>query len=250
MAIWQSSSSTLVLQNPPLVQATVSEDVQRIVLDGSLFGIEVVESDGSDLAKSTQVSIENIQESRLNLTLKGVIITPEKSIALIDNGRTVLILGVDDEISNNISIKQIFDSYLIVSNKGVLEKLALPEVKLNLNPSAVAKSPQLSSEQLDKLKQFKQQMQTSPLTISRYIRVRTIQKDGKIEALQLWPRQEKAIFDALGFRSGDRLTAVNGRPVADLANDPKQWQSMMNLSQASFTVSRNGSEQVINVNLQ
>lgn len=256
LQFWQSEVAAKSILMPvltvedPMMNANATQN-----LTGSLFGRLQQEPKSSSVSQPVlpSPSVETLQKTRLNLTLKGTLVTPARSVALIEKGREVLVLTVGESVSRAVTLQAIEETFVVLENKGVLEKLALPGVEVNASgsaPSAQIHSAALSSTQQDKLEEVRRKVKASPLALNRYIRIRTIQSQGKIQSLQLWPRREKAIFEALGFRAGDRLMAINGQSIAELAADMSQWQSMMNLSQAQFSVKRNGVMQTIDVNLQ
>lgn len=250
MQLWQNQSEDFSLSVPQLEKSLMSETSQMQSLQGTLFGRQVMVSADGVVNTKPVVEQGDLKKTRLKLTLKGTLVTPNRQVAIIQKGRQTLVLAIGEEIENNVTVHSVFGSYVVVDNQGVMEKLTLPEVKINSQSLSSNSSKGLTQSQKLKLDNLRQKLKTSPIAINRYVRVRTIQKNGKIQALQLWPRSEKAIFEALGFRSGDRLTAVNGQSVTELASDMSKWQSMMKLSQAQFTVNRNGSLQTIDVNLQ
>lgn len=250
MQLWQNPSDMFSLSLPLLKKESTAETSQLPRLQGTLFG-KTSEISTDEAVKATPVvEQDELKKTRLKLTLKGTLVTPNRQVAIIQKGRQTLVLAMGEEIERNVELHSVFDNFVVIDNKGVMEKLSLPEMNIPSRSISSSPSKSLTQSQKQKLKSLRQKLKSSPLAINRYVRVRTIQKGGKIQSLQLWPRSEKAIFEALGFRAGDRLTAVNGQSVIDLASDMSKWQSMMKLSQAQFTVKRNGSLQTIDVNLQ
>ncbi len=250
MQLWQNQSNTFSLSLPLLEKESVPESSLLPRLQGTLFGKPTKVSTDEVAKPIPVVEQDDLKKTRLKLTLKGTLVTPDRQVAIIQKGRETLVLAIGEEIEQNVKVHNVFGSFVVIDNKGVMEKLALPEMQMHAKSFPSAPSKGLTQTQKHKLDSLRQKLRSSPLAINRYVRVRTIQKGGKIQSLQLWPRSEKAIFEALGFRAGDRLTAVNGQSVTELASDMSKWQSMMKLSQAQFTVKRNGSLQTIDVNLQ
>lgn len=252
MQVWQNQSDEFSLLLPTLKLQEAAPLASHIALKGELFGMPQSSATANTSDQETEkVDSQVLNETRLRLTLKGIIVTPKKQVALIDSGANTLVLMVGDQVSSQVKVNAIYSNYVVVDNKGVLEKLVLPEVEVRGIPSNNSKATgALTSDQSKKLETLREKLKASPLTINRYVRVRPITKDGKVETLQLWPRTEKAVFEALGFRAGDRLMAVNGQSITELAADMSKWQSMMGLSQLQFTVNRNGGQQTIDVNLK
>ena len=64
------------------------------------------------------------------------------------------------------------------------------------------------------------------------------------------PGENAKEFMALGFQSGDVVTAVNDLPLSDPGNGVRLYSLMREASEARFTIERDGSELTLSVNLQ
>lgn len=247
MGYWDAQNSTFSLAMPELAYQSDSIPSSSVVLTGNLFGKP--EKSAAIQPKEEQFIQEELQETKLSLKLKGVVTTPGKSIALIQKGSQVLVLAPGEEVSRGVSIDQVAENFVVINNRGILEKLLLPGIEMR-SAGKVSQKPTLAKAQLAKLDEVKKQVKKSPISISRYVRVRSIKKEGKIIALQLWPRTEKEIFTALGFKSGDRVKGINGQSIEQLSASPASWQKLLNETRLSFDIQRNGVMQTLDVNLQ
>ncbi len=72
---------------------------------------------------------------------------------------------------------------------------------------------------------------------------------GKLRGFRAYPGRNRAIFNTLGLKPGDLVTAINGQPL----DDPQHSQEVINTLQSSNTVSltieRGGNRQDITLNI-
>jgi len=72
---------------------------------------------------------------------------------------------------------------------------------------------------------------------------------GKLRGFRAYPGRNRAIFNKLGLKAGDLVTAVNGQPL----DDPQHSQEVFNTIQSSptvtVTIERGGQKQDITLNI-
>ena len=72
---------------------------------------------------------------------------------------------------------------------------------------------------------------------------------GKLRGFRAYPGRNRTIFNKLGLRPGDLVTAINGQPL----DDPQHSQEVFNTIQSSNTVTvsveRGGQKQDITLNV-
>jgi general secretion pathway protein C len=72
---------------------------------------------------------------------------------------------------------------------------------------------------------------------------------GKLRGFRAYPGRNRAIFNKLGLRPGDLVTAINGQPL----DDPQHGQEVLNTIQSSnsvsVTIERGGQRQDISLNI-
>jgi general secretion pathway protein C len=72
---------------------------------------------------------------------------------------------------------------------------------------------------------------------------------GKLRGFRAYPGRNRAIFNKLGLKPGDLVTAVNGQPL----DDPQRSQEVFNTIQSSdhvtVTLERGGQKQDISLNI-
>lgn len=208
---------------------------------------------GRPEALLTQKVIESpelINKSRLNLKLIGLLKHPLKSIAVIDGGDKTQVFAVGDEIQRGVELIEVGDNFVVISNQGKHEKLELKIAPNILRDSSYEEeSVDMSEAQSKKLNLIKERVKNSPLTILSYVRYEFINKKGEPAMIKVWPKQEAALFTALGFQSGDLLKVINGHTVDELSSNPALWQELLSETSLTVVIDRQGAEQNLSVEM-
>ena len=242
-AFWTLYDDAQIELVVPATQAkTVKSQVSEVASPVYLFGrAERVQQE------QAPVDNQNVKKTRLKLKLLGVLISPEYSIAIIENNSKSFSYSLDETIQDGVLLKEVYPDYVVLSHNGLLEKLQM--VKDDEIFVQNADSPELNQRQKTILKNVKENALKNPISIMRYVRFEMVQKSGKVQAVKVWPQREKEIFTSLGFQAGDELKVVNGHAVADLMKSPAIWQELLKQSSLDLTVDRNGQTQNILVQL-
>jgi general secretion pathway protein C len=196
------------------------------------------------------VSPELILKSQLNLKLLGFLKHPLKSVAVIEVNGKAQVFSVGEEVQLDVELIEVGSDFVVISNQGKHEKLELKAIPNLLNMQGTEEnSVEMTGALSKKLDLIKQRVKNSPLTILGYVRFEFINKQGQPAMIKIWPKQEKALFTALGFKSGDLLKVVNGHSVAELSSNPVLWQGLLSESSLSVVVDRQGVEQNLTVEM-
>jgi len=201
------------------------------------------------------VEQKKVKKTRLNLKLMGVLSSPHMSVAIISKSGKSESYVLEDSIQRGVVLKEVHGTYVVLDNNGAYEKLQMDELKNVFSgdasqPSAAAsRTSQLNAKQRAKLDKVKQKALENPVSIMRYVRFKPVNKNGKIKSVKLWPQKEKEIFKSLGFKSGDQLTEVNGRSIAEISASPDLWQELINSQQLELVVERKGQSIPLSVQL-
>lgn len=196
-------------------------------------------------------SPEMLQKSSLNLTLIGLLQHPVKSIAVIEVKGKAQVFAVGEAIQRDVELIEVGTDFAIISNRGKQEKLELKAVpNILMAPSdASGSATDMTQSQSKKLELIKKQIKQTPVSILGYVRFEFVNSKGKPVMIKVWPKQEAALFNALGFKPGDLLKVVNGHSVEALSKNPALWQALMSESSFSVVVDRQGIEQNLRVEL-
>ena len=238
-------SPTYELNFPSLSQGESRAPVNQVFSPVYLFG----KVDKVAMTKPVVLE-ENVKKSRLNLKLLGVLLSPSMSVAIIENKGQSNSYAIDEEIQKNVVLQDVYEDYVLISNRGVLEKLEMRKTDSVFSGSDAASDVVLTAGQKAKIDDVKKNALKNPVSIMRYVRFQNVLRNGKLQAVKVWPRQEKEIFAALGFKSGDELISVDGNDVEKLSKSPELWQELLQKSQFELIVKRAGQEVPVSVELE
>lgn len=235
------------ITTPTIPSLTVQKPVKSVVGAPSyLMGREV-----SDSALSTSPSTENMPLTRLNLKLIGLVDLGTKGVALIQSSQTTYVVSRGEEFLNDLILQDIGDHYVILNNRGQLEKLLLVDNTKDMVSTSIQKlnSGTVSTTQKKQLKKIGAQLKQSPLILSQLLSFKIIERNGQWEGVKVWPKADKALFKTLGFREGDVVTHINGKSIKEIAQNQTIWKNLMTLSQFELIVKRNNDTKTLQVNL-
>ncbi|MBO1923142.1 type II secretion system protein N [Thiomicrorhabdus sp. 6S3-12] len=200
--------------------------------------------------KTELLNQDEIKQTRLNVKLTGVIYTPQSSVAVIESGRETFVLKEGEVLRQGITVEQIQPDFVVLNNRGGLERLMLEESDLPGKAVAIAGGASLNQGQTADLQKIRDEVRKSPLALNRYVRFRMLKESGQVNAIQVWPRRERQLFESLGFKNGDKILQVDGVAVSTLAGDPQQMQKLLQKSRFDLQIERSGQQQSLSVVLQ
>lgn len=185
----------------------------------------------------------------------------EQGVALIKQSNKTLVVFEGEEILANVVLLEVYPEEIVISNRGVHERLSLVGGKNKLltkensqekDGNAVKQlvnAADLSQEESGALNEIGRALKKSPMSIAKFIKFKPINKDGRWAGVKIWSKTDKKLFRAVGFKEGDMLVDVNGRSINQLASNPRLWQEFLKESQFELIVERNGQEHNISVDL-
>lgn len=206
-----------------------------------------------------KVDVTEIKKSRLNVTLVGVIDLGDRGVAILKKGNKQIVVAEGEEVQRGVELVDVLATQVILDNQGKREKLELVEmanqVLVQSAPASTERNSFLPSEQTLSNQQKQEvagimrDIQKQPQTVAKFIRFQPKFKDGKIEKISIWPKADRKLFKALGFKPGDSVMSINGASVDQVAKNPKLLQRVLKSNQFDMVVLRNGIEEPISVNL-
>jgi general secretion pathway protein C len=223
-------------------------DIQTVV-SAHLFGVPAADPTAQDP--------ENAPQSSANLILAGTIATqdPKRGVAIIsDAGSPSKVYAVGERISGAI-LHSVYLDHVILDRAGALETLLLPR---QLPPAlkgpgapAVARRPGGDPRTVAVVDNIRRLVQQDPSILDQVMRTVPSYDNaaGKLRGFRAYPGRNRAIFNKLGLKPGDLVTAINGTPL----DDPQRSQDVFNTIQTSdhvtVTVERAGQKQDITLNI-
>lgn len=240
-ARWRPAPAT-----PVAVTAAQPPVNVEALLAANIFGVYQA-TPGADLA--------NAPDTRLNLTLLGILAGrgPRDSRALISDGTEEKPYAIGDDVARGATLEAIYPDRVILMRAGKAETLRLnkdePSLGGDVGQPVVAAAPPVPAEGSATLATARDQVLQDPSKASEFIRVQPATQNGQMKGYRVYPGRDRQLFNSVGLRPGDVVTAVNG---IELDNAQKALQMLNDLSRSNsfvLTVERGGQVQTVNVSI-
>ncbi|HEX7045719.1 MAG TPA: type II secretion system protein N [Burkholderiales bacterium] len=227
--------------------ATPEYDLQSL-LAANLFGR------ADPAAQAAQARLEEIPLSSLNLVLTGVMVTPAGSFAVISaNGNPELPFAIGDEITAGVTLHAVYSDRVLIRRAGATESLMLKETAQALPGGAITTPPAGGAARavqrngprnftVDR-EQLTRQMQT-PEFLTQALMVPNAGGGFLVREIQ-----PGSIYERLGLRVGDVITAVNGQPVNTMDDVMRLYAQFGNASNVQIDVRRAGRNETLVYNI-
>ena len=264
--------------NPPKPaggQQTAVIDASGVLGLGLFGGLPeaLADADSAALTEASRDGIEqNAQETRLALTLTGIVASTEdgSGSAVIKSGAAEQVYAVGDALpaSGQVVLAKVMPQQVVIDNNGTYELMKLyegPGIAIPtrtvraLRQDAAASAPisntneaspsATAAEQTALASQYRRKLYDSPESLASVVSVSPVREGERVVGYRIAPGADRVAFDAFGFQTGDIVTAVNGLALSDASNTVKLYQTMKDATQASFDIERDGSNVTINVDL-
>lgn len=198
-------------------------------------------------------------ETKLNLTLKGVLATDpmEMASAIISQGRAGKeeIYGIGDKMKGGVIIKEIHPEYVVLDRRGRLETLKLQKQSglgnkgfqrstTSLSPSTRGNTPG------QVLKKIRKEILKSPTSFGNYALPVVVKENGKQVGYRLQPQSQGKLLAEMGIQPSDIITQVNGVKLDKPQNGISALRKLSTANQLNLMVKRNGTEVPLNIRLK
>jgi len=219
-------------------------NVQSIV-SAHLFGVAVADPATQDP--------NNAPLSSANLVLAGTIATenPKRGIAIISDGGPFKVFSVGDNV-NGASLHSVYLDHVILDRGGTLETLVLPRLIAGgsriTSPRRVPGGDPRTVQAVDNIRRMVQQ---DPGILDQVMRTVASYDNaaGKLRGFRAYPGRNRAIFNKLGLKPGDLVTAINGQALDDPQHSQEVFNTIQSSSSVTVTIERNGQKQDISLNI-
>jgi len=233
-----------VVNRPAAPHVRPGVDVQKVV-SAHLFGIAAVEPGGQDPASAPL--------SSANLVLAGTIASqdPKHGVAIITDGGPSKVYSVGDNVSG-ATLHSVYLDHVILDRAGVLETLMLPRQLAGSRPMAAVRRPGGADPRtvaaVDNIRRLVQQ---DPGILDQVMRTVASYDNaaGKLRGFRAYPGRNRAIFNKLGLKPGDLVTAINGTVLDDPQHSQEVFNTIQTSDHVTVTIERGGQKQDITLNI-
>jgi general secretion pathway protein C len=217
-------------------------DIQSVV-SAHLFGVAAVDPGSQDPA--------NAPQSSANLVLAGTIATqdPKRGVAIVsDGGGPSKVYSVGDRIGG-AALHSVYLDRVILDRNGALETLLLPrQLLLGTRGPAPVRTANATVAAVDNIRHLVQQ---DPSILDQVMRTVASYDNaaGKLRGFRAYPGKNRQIFNKLGLKSGDLVTAINGTALDDPQRSQEVFDTIQTSDHVTVTIERNGQKQDITLNI-
>ena len=176
---------------------------------------------------------------------------PKHGIAIISDGGPAKVFSVGDNVSG-ASLHSVYLDHVILDRGGTLESLQLPrQVSANRAMPPPPRRPGGDPRTVAAVANIRRMVQQDPGLLDQVMRTVASYDNaaGKLRGFRAYPGRNREIFNKLGLKPGDLVTAINGQAL----DDPQRSQEVFNTIQSSdhvtVTVERGGQKQDISLNI-
>ena len=214
----------------------------RAVASAHLFGAAVADPATQDP--------NNVPLSSANLVLAGTIATqdPKRGIAIITDGGPSKVYSVGENV-NGATLHSVYLDHVILDRGGTLETLLLPRLLAGGAHTPLRRGVEArNSEAVDNIRRLVQQ---DPGLFDQVMRTVPSYDNtaGKLRGFRAYPGRNRTIFNKLGLRPGDLVTAINGQPLDDPQHSQEVFNTIQSSNTVTVTVERGGQRQDITLNV-
>jgi general secretion pathway protein C len=205
-------------------------------------------------------------ETRLNLTLHGVFVgdEAEKGEAIIGtSGNVQKYYKVGNAVMSGVTLEAVFSDRVVLLRNGRSEVLRFPKVSQSRaiptsGSSQRSNRSTRSSSQVGigpgsaggrDLKKYSNLLREEPLKVFEYIRFVPVKSREGMKGYRILPQKNRELYNQLGVRPSDLVTAVNG---ISLSNDQEAMKLIDQLKDAQniqVEIVRNGKPRTLSFDL-
>lgn len=273
------AKSMPVAINPAPVASGQTRDSEIIdvssILGADIFGpvaaneIQAIAEETATMSPREGIE-DGARETRLALKLTGIVASTSDGLgsAMIEAKKKQELYSVGDALPANgkVTLAKILPKQVVIDNNGTYELITLfsdnviagivktapksaPESEATAQAEGVSTASVNVAQQQRLASRYRQQLYSDPQSLSGLVSISAVQGQNGLKGYRLSPGRDTAQFTALGFKSGDIVTSVNGYALSDPTNTVRLYQLMRDATDATFDIERDGTPVSLSVSL-
>jgi general secretion pathway protein C len=253
----ESNQSVLKVKGMQSTQASKPKLLNVKAIEAlNLFG----DFSQKNVEKIEELVIEDAPETRLKLTLTGVVASSDKvtSAAIIESSGKQETYSIGENIKGTRAVlEQVFNDRVLLKVSGRLETLmiegidfsknvkAVKPIKKQTSPSKRFSSPNIVDQRNNKAltqstKSLRKDLDDDPGKITDYLKISPKRENGKISGYRLMPGKDPTFFQNAGLKTGDVAVQMNGFNLTEPREAAQALQSLKTEREVSLLLNRNG----------
>ena len=256
--------------NSQPIGGAVNQPVAAKISQLHLFGKFEVKT----VAPPPKMDVAAAPETRLNLKLRGVFSSKDKTIAraiISDPKGDDDSYAIGDQVPGGAVLNDIMEDRVILERNGQLETLKLPVESLpgdttaerdgnvftrggrRMEPPPRAPSAPIDTATADTseiLRHYRDALINDPQSVMGLVRVQPYNKGGRLEGYRIRPGRDRQLLTKFGLRSGDVVKAVNGVPMDNPIKALEILRDLSTANSVTVDIERNGTPQSFTFQIQ
>lgn len=255
------------VEDASLLLASSPQQISRLDNASRLDAVAAMHllGEASVVAAAPVEAVIDAPETRLSLTLKGIVAVSESAEgrALIAEGSAAeKVYKVGDPLSGGAVLHEVLSDKVILKRGGRFETLTLPReraIQPDAAPSGMsargssarpqAARPNAGGAISEQLRTLREQIVTDPQQAFNLIQAQPVMEGGTIKGYRVNPGKQRRLFHGTGLRAGDVVTSVNGIALSDPAQMATLFQQFKSADSFNLLVERGGRQTSLTVNL-
>ncbi len=219
---------------------------------------------GSTVRESVRTAPTAIPETRLQLTLRGVMAAshPDDATAIIaDPAGQENYYNVGAELPGGATLKEVYPEHVVLSRSGRFETLSLPKNALDIvgsnatpprtrspAPPRTSLPPRPSPNAGRILSDMRDRVAQNPAALGELFQGQPVSEGGRMIGFRLTGRSNVSTLRQFGLQPGDVVTAINGVGLNDPSGRMELLRNIGDAAQVTVEIERNGTPYAFTIN--
>ncbi len=220
--------------------------IAETIAAARLFG-EAEEDDADEevAAGPAPGELENLEETRQNLTLKGIVAAtdPDLSAAIIEDATNdEKTYQIGDPVVSGVSLHAVFPLRVVLNENGRLTNLVLP-AEFATSRAPVRRTTRPTQQRAANTQSIQSVVAQNVSRLADVIRPTPYFVNGQQQGYRVYPGRDRRQFAALGLRPGDLIKDIDGQALTDPTQAMRIFQELGAADQVAVTIERDGQPQ-------
>lgn len=191
---------------------------------------------------------EEMPETTLQLTLRGVIASPSPRLAraiIADPAGKENFYKIGDALPGNVTLSEIHGDRIVIQRGGRYETLTLPKEPLLMTGGLQPPAPATGGGQKSAytLREYRNALLNNPKEVMDLVHIAPKNEGGRFLGYQLQPGRDAQFMARYGLMPGDVVTAVNGMALDSPAKGMQAMKDLAKVDSLDLEIDRNGVRQ-------